>query len=365
VDSQTPESRSRDLLERAEELAQIGSWEWRPGPDELVFSANMFRLYGFEPGDAAAPCPELMERIHPDDVEAVVRRYEEVMSWRTPRVVEYRTFRADGGVRHLRSTVTAVDGNGDRPSRMVGVVQDITEQRQAEREIAAHIAVSDALAEWESIEVSGEGLLSKFAGAMGFDGGVLWVPKEGALVARVVWLAGSVDSPEVRRDLSRARLPRGSGIAGRAWMAREPVIATNVHEESNYVFRNAVTMQSVRGAFAVPVLTRTDVLAVLGFASRDETQLTDRLTRSLVGIGYEVGHFFSRRRAELEPGSLTPREVEVLQLAARRHSGPEIAKRLVVSPSTIKTHFENIYEKLGVSDRTSAVAEALRQGLID
>jgi DNA-binding CsgD family transcriptional regulator len=62
---------------------------------------------------------------------------------------------------------------------------------------------------------------------------------------------------------------------------------------------------------------------------------------------------------------LTPREREVLQLAAEGLSGPSIANRLVVSPATVKTHFSNLYRKLGVSDRTAAVARGLRFGLID
>jgi DNA-binding NarL/FixJ family response regulator len=62
---------------------------------------------------------------------------------------------------------------------------------------------------------------------------------------------------------------------------------------------------------------------------------------------------------------LTPREIEVLTLAARGYSGPEIARRLVVSPATVKTHFGNVYEKLGVRSRAAAVATAMQLGAID
>jgi DNA-binding CsgD family transcriptional regulator len=65
---------------------------------------------------------------------------------------------------------------------------------------------------------------------------------------------------------------------------------------------------------------------------------------------------------QVEP--LTPREREVLELAAEGFSGPSIAKRLGVSPTTIKTHSSNIYEKMGVSSRAAAVAMGLRFGLI-
>ena len=63
--------------------------------------------------------------------------------------------------------------------------------------------------------------------------------------------------------------------------------------------------------------------------------------------------------------TLTPRQREVLQLAADGRSGREIADALVVSAGTVKTHFQNIYEKLGARDRASAVAMGLRRGLID
>jgi DNA-binding CsgD family transcriptional regulator len=69
--------------------------------------------------------------------------------------------------------------------------------------------------------------------------------------------------------------------------------------------------------------------------------------------------------ASSEPTSrLTPRELEVLELAAAGYSGPMIARRLNVSPSTVRTHFEHIYAKLAVRDRATAVAQAMRLGLI-
>jgi DNA-binding CsgD family transcriptional regulator len=63
-------------------------------------------------------------------------------------------------------------------------------------------------------------------------------------------------------------------------------------------------------------------------------------------------------------GGLTPREVEVLQLAADGCTGPMIAEQLVLSTATVKTHFEHAYDKLQVRDRAAAVAKAMRLGLI-
>jgi PAS domain S-box-containing protein len=63
--------------------------------------------------------------------------------------------------------------------------------------------------------------------------------------------------------------------------------------------------------------------------------------------------------------SLTPRETEVLALAADGLGGLELAEQLVLSHATVRTHFKNIYEKLDVGNRAAAVAKAIRLGLID
>jgi len=62
---------------------------------------------------------------------------------------------------------------------------------------------------------------------------------------------------------------------------------------------------------------------------------------------------------------LTAREREVLTLLAEGLTGPQIAERLIVALPTVKTHQARLYEKLGVSERAAAVAEAMRRGLLE
>lgn len=81
-----------------------------------------------------------------------------------------------------------------------------------------------------------------------------------------------------------------------------------------------------------------------------------------------VGGLATEIRQRAEPRSapvLSSREREVLIRIARGQSIPAIAAELYVAPSTVKTHVQRLYEKLGVGDRAAAVAEAMRQGLLN
>jgi two-component system nitrate/nitrite response regulator NarL len=62
---------------------------------------------------------------------------------------------------------------------------------------------------------------------------------------------------------------------------------------------------------------------------------------------------------------LTAREREVLKLVAEGRSAPEIGRRIHLSPATVKSHLHALYEKLGVTERAAAVAEAMRRGLLE
>ena len=70
-------------------------------------------------------------------------------------------------------------------------------------------------------------------------------------------------------------------------------------------------------------------------------------------------------RAQPNAPVLSERERQVLQAFARGQSIPQVAAELMIGVSTVKTHTQRLYEKLGVSDRAAAVAEAMRRGLLE
>jgi two-component system nitrate/nitrite response regulator NarL len=78
------------------------------------------------------------------------------------------------------------------------------------------------------------------------------------------------------------------------------------------------------------------------------------------GLAQEI-----RLRAEPSGPVLSERERQVLHAFARGRSIPQVAEELPIGASTVKTHTQRLYEKLGVSDRAAAVAEGMRRGLVE
>ena len=70
------------------------------------------------------------------------------------------------------------------------------------------------------------------------------------------------------------------------------------------------------------------------------------------------------RLGDRDPGSLSERELEILQVLAEGRSTKEIAEKVFLSEETVKTYLKAIFRKLDVRDRTEAVAEGFRRGLV-
>lgn len=349
----------------------MGSFELDLRSGEVLCSAGFHRILGMEPSTHGRTVLEILELIHPDDRERIERLLVDMAdrSHEMPEqglVVELRMLHADGSPRELRG-LARVEREEGQSERWLGSVQDVTEQRLSERELHAHYSVSQALSEWGSYELGVVDLLRRIATALEYPMASLWLRDEVAeeLVCRAFWSAPDTDPGGFEQIARDATFAVGEGKTGLAWQTREPVITADIASDPNFRQRDAAAAAGITSAVAFPAVGPNGPVAVLSFYSLERRGPSAHLVRTLTALGGELGRFLSTRQAGLGSRSLSERELEVLRLAAEGLSGPEIAERLVLGPATIKTHFEHVYEKLGVSDRAAAVAQALRTGVID
>ena len=132
------------------------------------------------------------------------------------------------------------------------------------------------------------------------------------------------------------------------------VLLISAHDESAIVYR---ALRDGAAGFLPKESTRSELVNAVLDCAKGRDIVPPGLAAGLAG---EI-----RRRAEPDGPVLSPREREVLALIAAGSSIPAMAKELFLAPSTVKTHVQRLYEKLGVSDRAAAVAEAMRRKLLD
>jgi two-component system nitrate/nitrite response regulator NarL len=154
------------------------------------------------------------------------------------------------------------------------------------------------------------------------------------------------------------KMPGLDGIAVAHAVVRDRlttrVLLVSATTEGSVVYR---AIQDGAAGFLSKEADRDDIVAAVVACARGEDVLPAELVSSLTA---QV-----RQHAQGQAPLLSERERQILQLIADGKSVPEMAAELYLAQTTIKTHIRRLYEKLGVSDRGAAVAQAMRNHLLE
>jgi len=157
-------------------------------------------------------------------------------------------------------------------------------------------------------------------------------------------------------------MPRLDGIAAtrqlKSWAPDLKVIALTSFTEDDKVFP---AIQAGASSYLLKDVSPDDLVEAIRAAYRGEVRLHPDITRKLMEqVASSAGY---TRQAQVE--ELTERELQVVRLVAQGCSNHEIAKELVISEKTVKTHISNILSKVHLADRTQLAIYAIRGGLVN
>ena len=123
---------SQEQLERAEQMAHFGSWDWDLNTNGMSWSSETFRILGVSPGSTVPERSSFEGRVHPDDRVRVAKKVLRSLADQKPYTVQYRLLQPDGEERIVLEQGTPQCAAGDRPVRLVGTILDITGQRRVD-----------------------------------------------------------------------------------------------------------------------------------------------------------------------------------------------------------------------------------------
>jgi DNA-binding NarL/FixJ family response regulator len=155
------------------------------------------------------------------------------------------------------------------------------------------------------------------------------------------------------------RMPKMGGLEAtrtiRKTLPDVKVILFTVEEGRSNI---AEAIQAGVSGYLLKDVSADEIVKAARLAMEGKAVIHPALTQTFIEEAQSSG---GRRHEEL----LSPRETEILQMIAYGSTTKEVASKLKISPHTVKTHLERIFEKLRANDRAEAVAIALRRGLVD
>jgi PAS domain S-box-containing protein len=134
--------RSRERLAQAQRVAHLGSWEWDVVRNQVIWSEELYVIYGVDPRSHVPSYEAFLASVHPDDREHTSNVLHLAMQNLSPFVYDHRITRPDGSVRMLHTRGEVVGTSDGRVRRLVGTCWDITDRWDAIR--AAEAARADA-----------------------------------------------------------------------------------------------------------------------------------------------------------------------------------------------------------------------------
>ena len=176
-DAETKLRRSERELAEAQDLARLGRWEWDLGSGAVTWSDDLYRIHGYEPGAFPMTFDKAVELVPEEDRQRIERNLAAALAMRQRELpdFEYRIVRADGELRALLGRARLFFDDAGSPIRMVGVVQDVTERVEYDRQHRIAETLQRALLPQDLPSVDGLAFAARYLPAeVGFKAGGDW-----------------------------------------------------------------------------------------------------------------------------------------------------------------------------------------------
>jgi len=180
--------------------------------------------------------------------------------------------------------------------------QDITERKQAEREISLLLTMTQAISESQDFYTALGITIHKVCEATGWNYGEAWVPSDNGqfLKCSSAWYSSTNNLKNFRHLSEEFTFPPNTGLPGRVWSSKRPEWTPDVSSEPETVFLRAqIALESgLKAGFGVPIIANGQVLAVLVFFMFEPREEDKRLVELVSAVAMQLGSVIHRKRVE-------------------------------------------------------------------
>jgi PAS domain S-box-containing protein len=128
-------AKSRAILIKAQEIGHLGSWEWDIATNDIVWSKEVYKLYGLDTGIGTPKFENILNTLAPESKNDFLKDVDNALKWYKPLDMEYTIICPDGSRRCIHKKGKVVYDREGHPIKMYGMVQDITERKRVEESL--------------------------------------------------------------------------------------------------------------------------------------------------------------------------------------------------------------------------------------
>lgn len=311
--------KSQSMLARAQSIGNIGSWEWDIQTDEVIWSEQLYRIFGVEPDRFVAGYEGFLSLVHPEDRPRVEQAAQQVMVSGQPFRAEYRIVRPDSSTRVVLAQAETMLGVDGGPLRMTGTVLDVTERKEAdealrklnetlEERIRGRTAlvsllhdVTSAANRSETFEEALQFALRRVCEQFDWCCGHALRPAprdpDELTPIKMFYVPSSLHLEPFRAATLATPPRREHGLSGRVLATSQSQWTMELHEHTIGPRADVARAVGLQTALAFPVIAGREVVALLEFFSEHAILPEERALSAMSDIGIQLGRVVERERA--------------------------------------------------------------------
>ncbi len=248
--------RSEGYLAQAQRLTQSGSWAWNLRTGARFWSQETFRIFGYDPEKGEPTWSDILERVHPEDREAIVQKAQLETKLKEDSEFDWRIVLPDGKMKHLHSVARPVLDDSGEVTEIVGTLMDVTERKRTEALRDGESQILEMIARDAPLEKILQKLVlvveAQFAGLLC---SVLLLDEDGQHVRHGA--APSLPAAYTQAIDGLSIGPR-AGSCGTAMYRREPVVVTDILEDPLWEqYRDVADAHGLRACWSIPILAHS------------------------------------------------------------------------------------------------------------
>ncbi|HKZ64992.1 MAG TPA: PAS domain-containing protein [Chitinophagaceae bacterium] len=291
--------RFQQLVENIHEVFYIYSPDWK----RIEYISPLYEsLWGHTCKSLYEQPLSFIDCIHPDDREQVIKVRHKTETKGIRSEAEYRVIRPDDTTRWIHDRNFIVYDIAGKPSRIVGIADDITERKLSEQQMNLQYNITKIISESANIDEAISYVIQVICEKTEWDMGAFWVHDKinNQLYCDNIWHKPSVNVPEFLAICKRTASTPGTGFIGRIFTSGEPIWNVDIISDTYFQRRHIAKSEGINSAFGFPIKIESEKIGVLEFFSKQARNPDDGLLNIITSISRQIGQFILRKQAEDE-----------------------------------------------------------------